>query len=244
MCKGLVFSRLAKIYDCIMIDEIQDLAGYDLEIIKSLFASNARVLIVGDPRQATYATHFEQKNKKYANGNIKQYITDKCKKLKVAIDETSLGHSYRCNQLICDYAHRLFPHLEKMKSRQLVNTGHDGVYLVSKDQFDRYMKYYSPVQLRWSSATTGVHPEYNVMNFGMSKGQTFPRVIIHLTDSLRKWLKNNVFKLSETTKSKFYVGITRAEHSVAFLMDSGNEIDIPGAIRYTVKNEVDCNNAY
>ena len=49
--KGLVVDRLAGIYDQIYIDEAQDLAGYDLEIIKLLAASPIRLCLVGDPRQ-------------------------------------------------------------------------------------------------------------------------------------------------------------------------------------------------
>ena len=51
-----------KAYQYICIDEIQDLAGYDLEIIKLLFESSSSVLLVGDPRQVTYLTNHSQKH--------------------------------------------------------------------------------------------------------------------------------------------------------------------------------------
>lgn len=68
---GMVIKRIGKIYSYIFVDEIQDMAGYDLEIIKCLFSLNSDVLLVGDPRQVTYHTHDEAKYKKYTDGNIK-----------------------------------------------------------------------------------------------------------------------------------------------------------------------------
>lgn len=59
LTNGLVIKRIGKIYSYIFIDEVQDMAGYDLDIIKLLFALNSNILLVGDPRQVTYHTHDE-----------------------------------------------------------------------------------------------------------------------------------------------------------------------------------------
>ena len=57
--KGRVSQRISRIYPKIYVDEIQDLAGYDLDIIKSLLQAECDVTMVGDPRQVTYHTHNE-----------------------------------------------------------------------------------------------------------------------------------------------------------------------------------------
>src|SRR5664280_2159660 len=49
---GNVIDRLSRIYSNIFIDEVQDLAGYDLELLRLLFKSSVQTLLVGDPRQA------------------------------------------------------------------------------------------------------------------------------------------------------------------------------------------------
>ena len=77
---GAVVNRLSRIYSNIFIDEIQDLAGYDLEFLKTLFSSKSNLFLVGDPRQVTYLTHNERKYSKYANGLIKDFIETECKK--------------------------------------------------------------------------------------------------------------------------------------------------------------------
>lgn len=61
-----VIHRLEDIYEDIYFDEAQDLAGYDIEIVKSLFLSNLNITLVGDPLQATFATN---------NNNQKTRIT-------------------------------------------------------------------------------------------------------------------------------------------------------------------------
>ena len=47
--------------------------------------------MVGDPRQVTYKTHHELKNKKYNKGNIIGYIKDKKLINKCEIDEIRTG---------------------------------------------------------------------------------------------------------------------------------------------------------
>ena len=59
---GLVTQRLAQIYDEIYIDEVQDLAGYDLELIERFLNTSITMLLVGDIRQGTYVTNNSAKN--------------------------------------------------------------------------------------------------------------------------------------------------------------------------------------
>ncbi|WP_163069612.1 UvrD-helicase domain-containing protein, partial [Acinetobacter baumannii] len=54
---GQVISRLADMYDEVYVDEVQDLAGYDLDLIERLLRSPIGITLVGDTRQATYATN-------------------------------------------------------------------------------------------------------------------------------------------------------------------------------------------
>ncbi len=49
-----VIRRLEQRFDHIYIDEVQDLVGYDLEIIELLLKSKINVTMVGHHRQATF----------------------------------------------------------------------------------------------------------------------------------------------------------------------------------------------
>jgi superfamily I DNA and RNA helicase len=69
---GLVVNRLSAIYGYIMIDEFQDLSGYDLDLLDILFDSQNHIYItlIGDPRQATFSTNNAGKNRQYRKRNI------------------------------------------------------------------------------------------------------------------------------------------------------------------------------
>ena len=231
--KGLILDRISRIYPHIFIDEVQDLAGYDLDLIHLLLQTPSNVIMVGDPRQVTYHTHEESKNNKYAEGQIEQFIHDKCKKKTVEIDKTSLKTSHRNCQCICSFANSIFPHYEPYDADEKESTGHDGVFFVKPKDTAEYLKLYKPTQLR-NSVVTKVNPSYNVFNFGESKGMTLSRVLIYPTKPILDWIKNNNSKLTFQSRSKFYVAVTRAEYSVAIVYDYTNKTAISGIQNYAL----------
>src|SRR5690606_29065935 len=107
---GSVIDRISRIYTHIFIDEIQDLAGYDLELLELFFDCPSSIQIVGDPRQGTYSTNSAPKNKQFKKANIVNFFTDKIDNL--IKDETSLLVNYRCNEQICDLSNKLFPNFQ------------------------------------------------------------------------------------------------------------------------------------
>lgn len=51
------------------------------------------------------------------------------------------------------------------------------------------------------------------------------RVLIYPTKPFLDWLKDNNTEFAETSRSKFYVALTRARHSVAIICKSNLTID-------------------
>jgi len=213
--KGIVFDRLSRVYDYIFIDEVQDLAGYDLELIKLLFQTDSNVVLVGDPRQTTYNTHWEKKNKQYQDGKIKEFIQDQCKKTSVEIDEINLNCSYRNNEFICQFSSRLFPNYTVPTSNQNDEVEHKGIFFIKEKDVDVYLTKYQPLQLVWSRGKK-VNASYSVMNFGESKGLGFNRVLIYPTKPILDFILKNK-NLDGTSRAKFYVAITRARYSVGIV---------------------------
>ncbi|MCM1986287.1 UvrD-helicase domain-containing protein [Methanococcoides seepicolus] len=231
--ESAVINRLSKIYSHIFVDEVQDLAGYDLEFIKLLFSSPTNVILVGDPRQVTYLTHNEQTHKQYSYGRIKNFILDKCENEKCEIDEISLNISHRNNGLICDFSSRLYPNYNECNSDQLTETGHDGIFLVRMCELDQYLDTYRPLQLRYSITEKRVRKDYSVMNFGESKGSECDRAIIYPTIGMLKWVFNNNTNLADKTKAQFYVALTRAKYSVAIVCPDKVSKSVEGTQLYT-----------
>ncbi len=240
---GLVIKRLSKIFEYIFVDEVQDLAGNDLEILKLIFKTTIKTILVGDPRQVTYLTHNERKNSRYKDGNIKQFIIDKCSKYCI-VDEKTLRYSHRNSTEICWFSSLLFPEFEKsspcdcMECRGILNE-HTGIYLIKSLDVEKYRLKYNPVILRHELA---VEPEWN---FGNCKGLGFDRVLIYPTEPIRDYLKTGILtkkvkdragKVKEKytlDRAKFYVALTRAKYSVAIVCDyDENDKFIVGLKKY------------
>jgi DNA helicase-2/ATP-dependent DNA helicase PcrA len=235
--QGAIISRLVRIYSNIFIDEVQDLAGYDFEILKLLFKSPSFILLVGDPRQVTYLTHHSTKYKKYADGRIKEFLENELgKKVTCTVDEKTLNSSHRNNQIICDYSGKLFPNLPvpipcECASCRQYDEKHEGIFLIKTADIDYYLQNYKSIQLRWSSSKE-VNNEFEVINFGASKGLTFERVLIYPTADMIMWIKNNKYNLKNTSRAKFYVGITRAKYSVGIVMDYSDKQEYSGIKKF------------
>lgn len=224
--KNCIIKRLEKIYDYIFIDEVQDLAGYDLELLKELFKSNISIILAGDPRQVTYHTHEEAKYKKYSKGNIKDFIINECEKENVEIDTCTLNKSYRNCQSICDFAASIYPLYDKCDSANNEVTEHNGIYYVKKKDAISYIQKYNPMQLRHDKRVKNLLDGYSIMNFGDCKGLTFDRVIIYSTKPFIEWLIDHNSKLEDESRAKLYVAVTRAKYSVAFIVPDNFRINL------------------
>jgi len=227
---GMVFERIARCFKYIYIDEVQDLAGYDLEVLDCLFKSNSNIVLVGDPRQATYSTNNSRKNKKYVKSEIVNFFEDN--QLGIDTDNTSLTVNHRCFDSICHFSNKLYPDLQPATSANNKITGHNGVYALPLEHVEEYLNIFKPIQLR-DSIRTPINENFSVLNFGKSKGLTFNRVVIYPSGPMLKWLKNNDFDLTQTARSKLYVAITRARNSVAIVLKPNDIKKINGIEIYT-----------
>jgi superfamily I DNA/RNA helicase len=232
---GSVIDRLSRIYSHIFIDEVQDLAGYDLNILKLLFQSRPEILLVGDPRQGTYSTNNAAKNKQFKRSEIIHFFEDHS--LGLETDDTSLLVNHRCNKAICDLSNKLFPDFSGTTSGNGQLTGHDGLFFIKESEVDQYLKKYQVMQLR-EKKTKAVNENSEVMNFGESKGLSFDRVLIYPTKPIIEWLKDNNRVLAPTSKSKFYVAVTRARYSCCIVYEYKNADECEGFTKYKIVEEI------
>ncbi|MGW3931328.1 UvrD-helicase domain-containing protein [Streptomyces microflavus] len=211
LSKGMVVDRLSQMYDHIFIDEIQDMAGYDLELLDLLMKSPIAVTVVGDPRQATFATNNATKNKKYKGSGIVEWLATR---IDLCLVENRV-ESYRCNQDICDFADGLYPDLARTVSKNTETTGHDGIFAIRKSGVLEYVEKYAPMVLRWDKRvdTCGL----DAMNMGTSKGSTFDRVLIFPTKPMISYYQTRDCNQAGD-RAKLYVAVTRAKYSTTFVM--------------------------
>ncbi len=210
---GLIIKRLEKVFDYIYVDEIQDLAGWDQEFVELLLLSSIKITLVGDPRQATYTTNNANKNKATKGKHMKQWVDELSKKGILDIEERV--ECFRSNQDICNFADRLFPQLPKSVSKNDARTGHDGIFFIKPKELPSYFAKYKPKILRWDRRSDTL--DFPAMNIGLSKGRTFERVVIFPTNPMKEYLRTKDIEKAGDI-SKLYVAITRAKHSVAFVI--------------------------
>ena len=206
-CTGLV-------YELIFIDELQDFAGYDLDVLDRLFRSNITVVAVGDPRQATFSTNNGAKNKQFKGTDILGWIEQQAKAGRFQLEHRT--DCFRSNQQICDFADALYPNLPKTISKNATVTDHDGIIQIKAHETTAYFEKYRPVVLRHNrSAKTQGLPAVNI---GLMKGRTFERVLIFATGPMKEYLKTkDLAKAGDL--AKLYVAVTRAKQSAAFVVD-------------------------
>lgn len=212
---GGVIKRLEKIYSRIFVDEVQDLAGYDLVLLEKLFCSTIQIDLVGDCRQITYKTNsISNKYQNFRDAKILDFFQNLQTAGKCNLHFDTI--SRRCNQEICDFADSLYPQMPKTTSQNASQDDHKGVFFVQPDDVEQYYELYKPQILTWDRRVETVSGRR--MNYGQSKGLTFDRTLIYPTQTIRTFLLNGDPSIL-TNPSKFYVAITRARNSVALVYD-------------------------
>ena len=207
---GLSIRRLESIYSNIYFDEIQDLAGYDINLLRLLMESSLAVTCCGDNKQATFKTHVAKKNKNQTGANIWEFFR--------LIEEEGLVQierklaSRRFNWDICCFANAVFPQGDAITTIMEDVTEHDGVFLINESDVEAYYRYFTPQILRFNARTTVDRP---CLNFGICKGETFDRVLIYPNGPLNNFILKSA---ALDSPEKYYVGVTRPRYSIAFAM--------------------------
>jgi superfamily I DNA/RNA helicase len=222
--RSLPLRRLEAVYDHIYIDEVQDLAGYDLEVLLLLLDCTVPLTMVGDVRQAILSTSSEErKHKQFKNLRVLDWF--RAREQQNALTITERTDTWRCRPEIASLADSLFSPswgFAATVSHNDRTTDHDGVFLVRSADVDAYVERFAPQPLRWGAGSAKAYDHLGFMNFGEAKGLTRERVLIFPTEKMKALLHRGS-ALEEVTAAKLYVGVTRAEQSVAFVLDTPGE---------------------
>lgn len=209
---GLVFERLKKCYSFLFVDEVQDMAGRDIDILRKIFETDIQTVCVGDNKQATFRTHTTRTNRSLTGENIFLFFAELERKGIVEIQKDLC--SRRFNSVICDFANRVYSNENNMTTSMTEVTGHDGVYIIEQKDAQKYFDCYKPQELRYSIRTKDVISRF-VLNFGECKGRTFERCLIYPSKPFIDFLKGKTLSSPE----KYYVAFTRAKYSNVIVVE-------------------------
>jgi DNA helicase-2/ATP-dependent DNA helicase PcrA len=95
-------ARLTKYYDEFLLDEVQDFAGHDFNLLKEICKSDMGLLLVGDFYQHTFDTSRDgTTNRNLYNDftGYQKHFSD----IGITVDTNTLSHSYRCSPSVCSF---------------------------------------------------------------------------------------------------------------------------------------------
>jgi superfamily I DNA/RNA helicase len=214
--------RLAEIYSRVYFDEVQDLVGWDYDVLKVLSKTmKSPVSCVGDFRQTVYETSFGHKKPQTAQEKIAAFID-----MGFALESLPLNR--RCIQAICNIADEVHKGAYEQTKSGVEDVPaefahHIGAFIVKHSDVATYVATYDPIVLRWQvNSGKRILPEgVRCYTFGSSKGLGFDRIMILPAESQEHFIldDNPVFlSTAETSQNKMYVAITRARYSIGFIV--------------------------
>lgn len=161
-----MIDRLQHMYDEIYVDEVQDLTGYDLDILELLLRSQIKVTLVGDVRQSLFNTNPQDpKHKQYRGLKMLDWFALQEQRGRLTIVYSHV--TWRCNQRIATFSDTIFDEshgFPATASRQTKSTEHDGIYIVAPRHVLEYISEYDPLCLRHDARTN--HPK--ILKFSTS----------------------------------------------------------------------------
>lgn len=212
--------RLANIYSHVYFDEVQDLVGWDYDVMKVLNkAMRSPITCVGDFRQTVYETSFGHKAPLTSGEKIAAF------KAMGFVPET-LVLNWRSTQPICtiaDGVHKGAYEATKSAVEEIPAAflDHHGAFIVRESDVPAYIARYDPMVLRWqiNSGAKILPPQARCYNFGSSKGLGFDRILILPAETQIKFVLDGAADFpSEVSQNKMYVAITRARYSLGFIV--------------------------
>ncbi|RXT05270.1 hypothetical protein EIZ39_18000 [Ammoniphilus sp. CFH 90114] len=212
---GAVLKRLEDTYACLYIDELQDLVGKDIDLLELLFLSSIKVYCVGDYKQSILKTHNPRSDRKKGGMHVFSYLETCRESHHINIIKNNISKRFTSD--IANFANLVYPEdpiIGMLEAEEPVN----GVFQILQTDVHDYIQHLKPNILRYDVKTTTLG--YPSINFGVSKGMTLERVLIFPNKPLSTFLLDPSSRLK--APDKYYVGVTRAKYSLAFVVEKLN----------------------
>jgi len=209
----LIIERLENYYQYFMIDEIQDFAGHDFNLLKHITKANINYLFVGDFFQHTFDTSRDGNVNKSLHDNLEKY-ENRFREMGFYIDKDTLIKSYRCSPTICNYINdNLKIDIKSHKENDVQNR-----YITNKDEIISVIENNDIIKLFYEE-----HNKYKCWskNWGKCKSENdYVDVCVVLNNNtLKLFNEKKLHELAGLTLNKLYVAISRANRNVYFIAE-------------------------
>jgi len=209
-----VIARIEKYFDVFFIDEVQDFAGHDFNLLMSLCKTNVMCMFVGDFYQHTYDTSRDGNVNVNLHANYEAY-KKRFSVAKVDLDLTSLIKSRRCSKSVCDFiSTQIGIHIES-HSDALTEVKLTEDPLVAQELYE------APGTVKLFLKEHYKYDCYS-QNWGAAKGLDHYQdvcVVLH-PEATKAWKAGTLAYLNPETRNKLYVACSRARGSLTFVPES------------------------
>ena len=209
-CVNGIKARLDKYYDYFLIDEVQDFAGHDFNLLLSILPDQCETICVGDFFQHTYETSLDGNVRKSLYKDLMPYMKE-WKKVGVVVDTATLSRTRRCSPEICEFVRQMGIAIESTGEAE-----GSVFYVEDEAKCEEIINNPSVPKL---FLMEGNKYFCAGMNWGASKGlDHFVDVCVVLNkSSFDLYKKGKLCELNPKTKNKLYVACTRA-HRHLYIM--------------------------
>ena len=207
-----VVTRLEKYFDNIFVDEVQDFAGNDFNLLLKLASANINMLFVGDFFQHTFDTSRDGNirtnlHKKGAIAYLKEF-----EKVGIEIDTETLNKTHRCSPTVCEFiTNQIGIPIESNRDDQTKVT-----IIENKEQAVELYGDNTKIKLFYQNS---IKYDCNSNNWGKCKGlNKYEDVCVVLNPTTAKHFKEGrLSELADSTKNKLYVACSRAKNDLYIL---------------------------
>jgi DNA helicase II / ATP-dependent DNA helicase PcrA len=214
-CKVLeeINQRLEKYYDCLYVDEVQDFAGHDFNLLKCIAKSNLKICFVGDFFQHTFDTSRDGNTNANLHEDYSKY-QEILEKSGLQVDSEHLNKSFRCSPTICKFiTDKIGIPIESHRSTETAIK-----FIEDDKESDEIFANNKIIKLFYKE-----NYKYNCYsrNWGDCKGENcYYDVCVVLNKTTLEYFKNNnLSDLKPVTKNKLYVACSRARGNLYFVAD-------------------------
>lgn len=205
-----IIKRIEKYFNYIYIDEIQDFASHDFNLLLNLIKTNCNILLVGDFYQHTFDTSRDGN----VNSNLYNDYDNYINKIKnsdsnIKVDTLNFLKSKRCSKQVCEFI------TEYLKIKIESYNNHDSIIREIDDEntIEKIANNDNIVKLFYQNSKK--YDMKNKDNWGNSKGNTYINTCVVLNkNSYEKYKKHKLNELPFSTKNKLYVALSRATNDV------------------------------
>jgi hypothetical protein len=205
--------RLSKYYDHILIDEIQDFAGHDFNLLKNICQSETEIILVGDFYQHTFDTSRDGNTNANLHSDYDKYQKI-FEKAKIIPDTEYLNKSYRCTKSVCQFITDQIG--IDIQSHKEIDS--NVIYLEDKEEIETLFNDNNIIKLFYRE-----NYKYDCYsrNWGDCKGENHYNdvcVVLNKT-TLTHYTKGKLSELKPVSKNKLYVACSRANNNLYLIAE-------------------------